>query len=292
MKKNLLTLMVLLLITSCSNDNEKQEDSDIVINALIYIPEFSISYDNQYAFIGDNEFIGVVHGKKENQGYSYTNQDIVWEKKRPELEDEKEEIGYGEFAYFPYSLKLGQFILKTYNIVVIFEARTSGSNFKHLFFYDEKGNILNESKIKSEDIRLTDCPWDENKMAIEGYQCILHVFDRYGNEEIVHYIGKENFHPLFMSWKNIKDNNFFIYSTETIHLISFKDNEIKEKSSVDLNLYIKNLYPNEGYTPKINNIELSVSPNNSIASIEIVFYSGEKNVIQLILDNQTGEIIE
>lgn len=293
MKKFLFPLVALLLLAAC-NSNEKQVNDEIIFNAL-NVEDYSISYDNKYGFVGDRGlgFIGIACGQKMNEyTYTYKESDIIWKKQYPEFEDEKVDIGYGEIRYFPYNLKLGQFIRETYNIVVIYEASTPESKFKQLLFYDEKGNLLNKSKIQSKDFRLVDCPWDEDKMVIGGNQCILHVFDKGGNEKIFSYSDKEHFQPLSMQWKNIDNKDYFVYSVENIFLISLNNDEIIDKNSIDLNMYVGKLYPNEENIPKITNIELDVLSNTTVISLEITFYSGDKHMAQLLLDNQTGEIVE
>lgn len=294
MRKILSLSIFLLLLVSCS----KNEDSEYVFTEIITIDNHFISYDNKYGIIYRSEdnkgFIGMAHVNKDNNSdnYSYSAKDIVWEKQISELEAEKVDIGYGKIEYYPYNLTTAQFFQKTYNIVVQYEAGKYGY-FKYLYFYDEKGNLLNKSsKIKGTGQWTNTCPWEESKILIKNEvdtKSFFHVFDKNGNEEIYSYTGENEVD--YMSWKNINNKQYFAYSKQTICLLSLNDAEIEEINFININKLIFKLFPNEKNTPEVNNIDLNVSSNNSIANIEIVFYSGEKKIIEIVLDNQTGKII-
>ena len=276
-------IFALLFLIGCSentNTDSKEEAGSKEVYSI-----YCKSFDNKYAasFLSDKEKIVVALLDGEN---SFTIDDIIWERSLEKLDDE--DLGYGN--YKPYVLGNMNFFRNTYKIFTLYRAYKT----QYLFFYDEKGNLLKQTNKTPITNIITDCPWDKDCMILGIDQIeedTYYVYDYKGTEkEILKYKGKYNI--LGMSWESIEDNRYFSCSNNAICFISFQDKEIKIDSEINLPDYIKNLYPNEENTPKINEVvDYEVNKERCKVELEVILFNSQKEIVTIILNSNTGDII-
>lgn len=277
-------IFALLFLIGCSENTstDLKEGEDPNLGTEVYSAHCK-SFDNKYAasFLSEKIVVALINGES-----SFTINDIIWERSLEKLDDE--ELGYGEHK--AYTLVDLNFFRNTYNLFTLYRAAKT----QYLFFYDEKGKVLNQpNKTPITNIK-TNCPWDKDCMILgidQTEEDTYYVYDYKGTEkEILKYKGKYNI--LGMSWESIEDNRYFSCSNNAICFISFQDKEIKIDSEINLPDYIKNLYPNEENTPKINEVvDYEVNKERCKVELEVILFNSQKEIVTVILNSNTGEII-
>ena len=277
-------IFALLFLIGCSENTstDLKEGEDPNLGTEVYSAHCK-SFDNKYAasFLSEKIVMALINGES-----SFTINDIIWERSLEKLDDE--ELGYGEHK--AYTLVDLNFFRNTYNLFTLYRAAKT----QYLFFYDEKGKVLNQpNKTPITNIK-TNCPWDKDCMILgidQTEEDTYYVYDYKGTEkEILKYKGKYNI--LGMSWESIEDNRYFSCSNNAICLISFQDKEIKIDSEINLPDYITKLYPNEENTPKINKVvDYEVNKERCKVELEVILFNSQKEIVTIILNSNTGEII-
>lgn len=83
------------------------------------------------------------------------------------------------------------------------------------------------------------------------------------------------------------DDSYIVYLT-----IDNTKNAITGDAYVDILSFVRNLYPKEIHIPKYNIKNIELTEETTFIALDIILYSGEKDNVEIKIDNQTGKIIE
>lgn len=312
MKRICYLLLAVIMLAGCGKDEEEFfiESSSIAFARKQF---WQISFDKaRFINIDLNNELRIYKSnnavtEKGIYKIQYSSLDTIWTSPLDVITYE-DDLGYGE-TQIKTATPSAAFFPDSYNIYLYYQLPAMAI----FYFYDEKGKILSKKEIKNtEEIPigwyLPTSPWDKNKLMIgirndnvSDYDNYYLTIDKNGVLDEEHYrFVDENGKDTSLSlgdwlvasgnsyWSIPKDYN----DTYLIHYIVKDGSIFYVKEVLNIDTYIKGLYPNEEHRPRYSVSSREVGKEYLTVKIDVTLYSGKKETIELKFDNKTGEIIK
>lgn len=280
-------MFALLCLAACGSDEEQ-----IIQDEMLEQPgSTSYSFDNKYKLSIYSETIRLYEGTE-----------LVWENPIEKISMEVD-LGYGETQIIECQFGNAFFFPNSYNVYVVYHKNP----YIYYYFYDIEGNLINKIFTSSGGILEQKCPWNESMRIIqiwpddgeyekgityyqtfdengnnEKYQCI----DNVSNIGGLHFDGFKNIPGTNLRYVNSQNGNILFIS------VNVDEKEITIDACSDLDKFIRDNYPEETNAPRYSIADFNVEQDTTILTINVTFYSGEKEQLKITIDNQTGNIVQ
>ena len=275
-------MFALLCLAACGGDDENIIQDEI-LEAPLYT---SYSFDKKYKASIYTEKIRVYNGS-----------DIIWEKPLERVYTEVDH-GYGDIEFIELSINGIFFFPNSYNVYIMY----GGTWF---YFYDLNGNLLNKVSTNTFSILGQKCPWDKSLCIIQIWPNVdfregvtyYQTFDENGNNEVYKCVNNTSSYsiPFFDNVEIIANTDSYVTYNEK-SIIFMNVNEEKKVVTIyayfDLGKFIRDNYPEETNSPRYGIAELNIGKDKTVATIDVTFYSGDKEQLEITIDNNTGKLIE
>ena len=287
--KKLITLMfALLCLAACGGDDEKIIQQDEVVEEPMFV---SYSFDKKYKLSVYREKIRFYEGTE-----------LIWENPIEKVSMEVD-LGYGEPQIIECPFGNAFFFPDSYNVYAVYYKNP----YMCYYFYNIKGNLTNRVHIKASALLEQKCPWNESLRIVQTWPndgeyekgiTYYQTFDENGNNEIYQCI--ENISDTgglhFDGFKKIPGTNLRYVNSQNLNILFISVNEDEKKITIDacfdLGKFIRDSYPEETNAPRYSIADFNVEQDTTVLTIDVTFYSGEKEQLKITIDNQTGNIVQ